>query len=174
MYAFMHMCVCFVYVRVSVLLYLCVCVSVYVEYLCICLSVGRCMPLCLCFYRCISTLLYLYAMCRVCISVSIFVSTRYCMPVFYVSVQKRYSGLAALNSDTLVASGGSDPPCVDIINLGGEVLRSFSHDVTTGAELFAYPGYLCMMPDRRHFLVSDRRKAALFCLDTSGLSLIHI
>ena len=91
-----------------------------------------------------------------------------CLQAMHCSVQKRYSGLAALSSDTLVASGGSDPPCVDIINLGGEVLRSFSRDVTTGAELFAYPGYLCMMPDRRHFLVSDRRKAALFCLDTSG------
>ncbi|KAK7109752.1 tripartite motif-containing protein 2-like [Littorina saxatilis] len=82
--------------------------------------------------------------------------------------QKRYSGLAALSADILVASGGSDPPCVDIINLGGEVLRSFSSDGTTGGQLFAYPGYITMMPDKHHFLVSDRRKGALFCLDTSG------
>ncbi|KAL8587043.1 hypothetical protein ACOMHN_023433 [Nucella lapillus] len=85
-----------------------------------------------------------------------------------VFAQKRYSGLAALNSDTLVASGGSDPPCVDVINLGGEVLRSFSLDVSTGRELFQYPAYIAMMPDRKHFLVSDRRRAALVCLSLSG------
>ena len=85
-----------------------------------------------------------------------------------VCPQKRYSGLAALSADTLVASGGSDPPCVDIINLGGEVLRSFSRHATSGADLFLYPGYLCLTPDRRHFLVSDRRRAALLCLDTTS------
>ena len=86
-----------------------------------------------------------------------------------VHAQKRYSGLAALTSDTLVASGGNDPPSVDVINLGGEVLRSFSLHPTTGGELFAYPGYIAMMPGHpRRFLVSDRRRAALLCMDTSG------
>ncbi|XP_076461316.1 uncharacterized protein LOC143293875 [Babylonia areolata] len=82
--------------------------------------------------------------------------------------EKRYSGLAALNSDNLVASGGSDPPCVDVINLGGEVLRSFSHDVSTGRQLFLYPARIAMMPDRKQFVVSDRDRAALICLTSSG------
>nr|KAG5695809.1 hypothetical protein BaRGS_013407 [Batillaria attramentaria] len=83
--------------------------------------------------------------------------------------QKRYSGLAALSPDTLVASGGGDPPCVDIISLGGDVLRSFSRDAATGRDLFSYPGYITTTPGKKqHFLVSDRRRSALVCLDTSG------
>ncbi|XP_025095196.1 E3 ubiquitin-protein ligase TRIM56-like isoform X3 [Pomacea canaliculata] len=83
--------------------------------------------------------------------------------------QKRYSGLASLSSETLVASGAEDGhPCVDIINLGGEVLQSFSHDVAKGTQLFSYPGYLSVLPGNREFIVSDRRKAAVVCMDVSG------
>ncbi|XP_012946844.2 uncharacterized protein LOC101859079 [Aplysia californica] len=79
---------------------------------------------------------------------------------------KKYCGLAALNSSTLVASGGSDPPSVDIINLYGEVLKTFVND-SQGQPMFMYPAYVNVTP-RMDILVSDRKLGAVFSLTHKG------
>ncbi|XP_046371468.2 tripartite motif-containing protein 3-like [Haliotis rufescens] len=84
-----------------------------------------------------------------------------------VVAEKKYSALAALDRNTLVASGGSTPPSVDIINVSGEVLHSFSRDAA-GAPLFTYPAYLCSTP-KGHILVSDRDAGTLTCLTREGV-----
>ncbi|BFY97977.1 hypothetical protein BsWGS_01017 [Bradybaena similaris] len=84
---------------------------------------------------------------------------------------KKYSGLATLNSSMLVASGGSDPPSVDIINLYGEVLKSFTND-NNGQPLFKYPAYVNVSPSML-IQVSDRKRGAIFCISLNGETKFH-
>ncbi|XP_067656564.1 tripartite motif-containing protein 2-like [Haliotis asinina] len=84
-----------------------------------------------------------------------------------VVAEKKYSALAALDRHTLVASGGSTPPSVDIINVSGEVMKSFCRD-SSGRSLFTYPAYLCSTPSG-NILVSDRDAGTLTCLSRDGM-----
>ncbi|GFS01312.1 tripartite motif-containing protein 3 [Elysia marginata] len=79
---------------------------------------------------------------------------------------KRYTGLACLSNCMLVATGDSQPPSVDIIDLYGEVLKSFSLD-KQGVPMFEYPAYLCVTPGAM-ILVTDRKKGAVICLTPTG------
>ncbi|XP_048247899.1 E3 ubiquitin-protein ligase TRIM56-like [Haliotis rufescens] len=58
----------------------------------------------------------------------------------YVSTRKKYFGLTALTSTTLAAGSGS-PPCVDILDMAGNVLRTLNR-VTDGGTLVSDPLFL--------------------------------
>ncbi|CAL1537461.1 unnamed protein product [Lymnaea stagnalis] len=70
------------------------------------------------------------------------------------ATSRKYTGLAALDRSVLVASGGSNSPSVDLINLRGKVIKRFVL-VSDGFPLLAYPAYLCVAPSAM-IVVSDR------------------
>ncbi|KAK6190290.1 hypothetical protein SNE40_002195 [Patella caerulea] len=91
------------------------------------------------------------------------VTTNSLMLMSSVVATRRYMGLAKVNEATLVATGGNDPPVVDIINLGGEVLRSFSLD-SSGSPLLTSPEYVSFSASN-DIIVSDKMNGSVISLN---------
>ncbi|XP_046346282.2 uncharacterized protein LOC124126798 isoform X2 [Haliotis rufescens] len=82
-----------------------------------------------------------------------------------VTTKKKYKCLTALSPSTL-AAGFWDPPCVDILDVSGRVIRSVSR-FDSGKSLIDDPGYLCAT-DRGNILVSDAGSQSVYCITPEG------
>ncbi|XP_048244421.1 protein wech-like isoform X1 [Haliotis rufescens] len=82
-----------------------------------------------------------------------------------VTTKKTYMGLTALSPSTL-AAGCLDPPCVDILDISGRVMRSVSR-FNSGENLICKPCFLCAT-DRGNILVSDIDADSVYCITPEG------
>ncbi|XP_046346177.2 uncharacterized protein LOC124127995 isoform X2 [Haliotis rufescens] len=82
-----------------------------------------------------------------------------------VTTKKKYRCLTALSPSTL-AAGCRCPPCVDILDISGIVMRSVSR-FNTGKNLICNPCYLCAT-DRGNILVSDACSHSVYCITPEG------
>ncbi|XP_046352440.2 tripartite motif-containing protein 2-like [Haliotis rufescens] len=79
-----------------------------------------------------------------------------------VTTRKGYFSLAVLSPSSLAAGTTN---CVDILDMGGHVLRSVTtHNNKT---LFSYPTYMCVN-NKGNILVSDLGKPSVTCLTSEG------
>ncbi|XP_048244458.1 uncharacterized protein LOC125376741 [Haliotis rufescens] len=82
-----------------------------------------------------------------------------------VTTKKKYICLTALSPSTL-AAGCWDPPCVDILDVSGRVMRSISR-FNSGENLICNPSCLCAT-DRGNILVSDIGTDSVYCITPEG------
>ncbi|XP_048244465.1 uncharacterized protein LOC124116820 isoform X3 [Haliotis rufescens] len=82
-----------------------------------------------------------------------------------VTTKKKYRGLTASSPSTF-AAGCEDPPCVDILDVSGRVMRSVSR-FNSGKNLICKPCYLCAT-DRGDVLVSDAGTDSVYCITPEG------
>ncbi|XP_071078599.1 E3 ubiquitin-protein ligase TRIM56-like [Haliotis cracherodii] len=82
-----------------------------------------------------------------------------------VTTKKMYTCLTALSPSTL-AAGCCDPPCVDILDMSGRVMRSVSR-FNSGKNLICSPSYLCAT-DKGNILVSDIGSQSVYCITPEG------
>ncbi|XP_071079582.1 E3 ubiquitin-protein ligase TRIM56-like isoform X2 [Haliotis cracherodii] len=80
-----------------------------------------------------------------------------------VTTKKKYKCLTAMSPSTL-AAGCWDPPCVDILDVSGRVMRSVSR-FKSGKNLICKPNFLCAT-DRGNILVSD--SGSVYCITPEG------
>ncbi|XP_048248560.1 E3 ubiquitin-protein ligase TRIM32-like isoform X2 [Haliotis rufescens] len=79
-----------------------------------------------------------------------------------ITTSKAYFSLAVLRPSSLAAGGVA---CVDILDMGGHVLRSVTtHNNET---LFACPDYMCVN-NKGNILVSDRGEQSVTCVTLEG------
>ncbi|XP_071079279.1 probable E3 ubiquitin-protein ligase MID2 [Haliotis cracherodii] len=82
-----------------------------------------------------------------------------------VTTKKKYTCLTAMSPSTL-AAGCRDPPCVDILDVSGRVMRSVSR-FNTGKNLICKPSFLCAT-DRGNILVSASGLGSVYCITPEG------
>ncbi|XP_048253819.1 uncharacterized protein LOC125381211 [Haliotis rufescens] len=82
-----------------------------------------------------------------------------------ISTNKQYIGITSLTSSTL-AAGSQSPPCVDILDMSGHVLRSIS-PLHSGNNILQSPSYLCTTR-KGDILVSDWGSRCIVCLTPGG------
>ncbi|XP_046583599.1 E3 ubiquitin-protein ligase TRIM32-like [Haliotis rubra] len=82
-----------------------------------------------------------------------------------INTSKGYYGLTALTSSTL-AAGSRLPPCVDIIDTAGNVLRSFM-PLVNEVPLVKRPNFLCTSRTG-NIIVSDEGTRRILCLAPEG------
>ncbi|XP_067652569.1 protein wech-like [Haliotis asinina] len=82
-----------------------------------------------------------------------------------ITTNKMYVGITSLTPSTLAASSQS-PPCVDILDVTGNMLRSISPQLN-GNTVLQFPNYLCTLRTG-NILVSDRGSKCLMCLTPEG------
>ncbi|XP_046361742.2 tripartite motif-containing protein 2-like [Haliotis rufescens] len=82
-----------------------------------------------------------------------------------ITTSKQYWGLTYLTPSTLAASSQS-PPCVDILDVTGTVLRSFS-PLHNGNNMLKYPTYLCTTRTG-NILVTDQGSKCVVCVTPGG------
>ncbi|XP_071078573.1 E3 ubiquitin-protein ligase TRIM56-like [Haliotis cracherodii] len=82
-----------------------------------------------------------------------------------VTTKKTYMGLTALSPSTL-AAGCRGPPCVDILDVSGRVMRSVSR-FNSGENLICKPCFLCAT-DRGDILLSDIDSDSVYCITPEG------
>ncbi|XP_046346172.2 uncharacterized protein LOC124126712 [Haliotis rufescens] len=82
-----------------------------------------------------------------------------------VTTKKKYMGLTALSPSTL-AAGCTDPPCVDILDVSGRVMRSVS-TLDTEKNLICNPSFLCAT-DRGDILLSDAVSQSVYYITQGG------
>ncbi|XP_071079845.1 E3 ubiquitin-protein ligase TRIM56-like [Haliotis cracherodii] len=82
-----------------------------------------------------------------------------------VTTKKAYKCLTAMSPSTL-AAGCWDPPCVDILDVSGRVMRSVSR-YNSRKNLICSPCFLCAT-DRGNILVSDAVSHTVYCITPEG------
>ncbi|XP_048253818.1 tripartite motif-containing protein 2-like [Haliotis rufescens] len=82
-----------------------------------------------------------------------------------ITTRKQYIGITSLTSSTL-AAGSQSPPCVDILDMSGHVLRSIS-PLHSGDNMLHYPSFLCTTR-KGDILVSDWGSRCVVCLTPGG------
>ncbi|XP_071078584.1 E3 ubiquitin-protein ligase TRIM56-like [Haliotis cracherodii] len=82
-----------------------------------------------------------------------------------VTTKKKYKCLIAMSPSTL-AAGCRDPPCVDILDVSGRVMRSVGR-FNFGKNLICNPSCLCAT-DRGNILVSDAGSQSVYCITPEG------
>ncbi|XP_071091573.1 protein wech-like [Haliotis cracherodii] len=82
-----------------------------------------------------------------------------------ITTRKQYMGITSLKPLTLAASSSS-PPCVDILDMAGHVLRSISPGQPS-RYILEYPFFLCTTRTG-NILVSDRGSKCVVCLTPEG------
>ncbi|XP_071090479.1 E3 ubiquitin-protein ligase Midline-1-like isoform X2 [Haliotis cracherodii] len=85
-----------------------------------------------------------------------------------ISTRKGYYGLTSLTPTTLAAGSSGDPPCVDILDMAGNVLRTLD-PVTDGERLVSDPWFLSTTT-QGNILVScgDYGAGSVLCLTPHG------
>ncbi|XP_048253359.1 E3 ubiquitin-protein ligase TRIM71-like [Haliotis rufescens] len=82
-----------------------------------------------------------------------------------ITTSKQYWGITSLTPSTLAASSRS-PPCVDILDMTGNMLRSIS-PLHNSNNILRYPYYLCTTRTG-NILVSDLGTKCVVCLTPEG------
>ncbi|XP_048253358.1 tripartite motif-containing protein 2-like [Haliotis rufescens] len=82
-----------------------------------------------------------------------------------ITTSKQYVGITSLTPSTLAACSRS-PPCVDILDMTGNVLRSIS-PLQNGSNILQYPEFLCTTRTG-NILVSDGGTKRVACLTPEG------
>ncbi|XP_048253263.1 uncharacterized protein LOC125381097 [Haliotis rufescens] len=82
-----------------------------------------------------------------------------------ITTSKKYWGITSLTPSTLAASSQS-PPCVDILDMTGNVLRLIS-PLHNGNNILQYPSFLCTTRTG-NILVSDFGTKRVMCLTPEG------
>ncbi|XP_046554914.1 uncharacterized protein LOC124264216 [Haliotis rubra] len=82
-----------------------------------------------------------------------------------ITTSKQYVGITSLTPSTLAASSQS-PPCVDILDMTGNVLRSIS-PLHKGNDILQYPNFLSTTRTG-NILVSDCGTSCVVCLTPEG------
>ncbi|XP_048254880.1 probable E3 ubiquitin-protein ligase MID2 [Haliotis rufescens] len=82
-----------------------------------------------------------------------------------ITTSKTYVGITSLTSSTLAASSQS-PPCVDILDMTGNALRSIG-PLHNGKNILQHPNYLCTTRTG-NILVSDCATKCVVCLTPEG------
>ncbi|XP_071079716.1 uncharacterized protein [Haliotis cracherodii] len=82
-----------------------------------------------------------------------------------VTTKKKYRCLTAMSPSTL-AAGCWHPPCVDILDVSGRVMRSVSTP-DTGQKFICNPEFLCPS-DMGNILVSDAGSHSVYCITPEG------
>ncbi|XP_071091571.1 uncharacterized protein [Haliotis cracherodii] len=82
-----------------------------------------------------------------------------------IRTSKQYLGITSLTPSTLAASSMS-PPCVDILDMAGHVLKSFRPG-QPGRCILKHPSYLCTTRTG-NILVSDSGSKCVVCLTPEG------
>ncbi|XP_046558918.1 uncharacterized protein LOC124267963 [Haliotis rubra] len=82
-----------------------------------------------------------------------------------ITTSKQYMGITALTPTTL-AAGSRSPPCVDILDMTGNVLTSVS-PLHNGQDILKYPTFLCTTRTG-NILVSDGESNSVMCLTPEG------
>ncbi|XP_046367071.2 protein wech-like [Haliotis rufescens] len=82
-----------------------------------------------------------------------------------IATSKQYCGITSLTPSTLAASSQS-PPCVDILDMTGNVLRSIS-PLSGGEKILQSPFFLCTT-GTGNILVTDYNCMCVLCLTTEG------
>ncbi|XP_048253357.1 tripartite motif-containing protein 2-like [Haliotis rufescens] len=82
-----------------------------------------------------------------------------------ITTSKEYFGITSLTPSTLAASSRF-PPCVDILDMTGNVLRSIS-PLHKGNNILQYPNFLCTTRTG-NILVSDGGTKCVVCLTPEG------
>ncbi|XP_048253329.1 tripartite motif-containing protein 2-like isoform X2 [Haliotis rufescens] len=82
-----------------------------------------------------------------------------------VTTSKQYWGITSLTPSTL-AAGSRSPPCVDILDMTGNVLRSIS-PLHNGNNILRCPNFLCTTRTG-NILVSDSGTKCVVCLTPEG------
>ncbi|XP_046376122.2 tripartite motif-containing protein 2-like [Haliotis rufescens] len=82
-----------------------------------------------------------------------------------ITTSKQYMGITSLTPSTLAASSRS-PPCVDILDMTGNMLRSIS-PLHNSNNILRYPYYLCTTRTG-NILVSDLGTKCVVCLTPEG------
>ena len=84
-----------------------------------------------------------------------------------IVTNKPYEGIACLPDEKCVVSCCViGKQCVDVINMGGEIIKSISND-SSGEQLFSWPRFIDVTQSG-NILVSDRDNRTLKCIDQSG------
>ncbi|XP_046584586.1 tripartite motif-containing protein 45-like isoform X2 [Haliotis rubra] len=82
-----------------------------------------------------------------------------------ITTSKQYRGITSLTPSTLAASSHS-PPCVDILDMSGHVLKSVCSG-HNGGDILKYPNFLCTTRTG-NILVSDNGTDCVLCLTPEG------
>ncbi|XP_046583604.1 protein wech-like isoform X2 [Haliotis rubra] len=82
-----------------------------------------------------------------------------------ITTNKQYYGITSLTPSTL-AAGSQSPPCVDILDMTGNVLRSVS-PLCSGTKILNSPYFLCTTRTG-NILVSDYGSQRVLCLTPEG------
>ncbi|XP_071090417.1 protein wech-like [Haliotis cracherodii] len=82
-----------------------------------------------------------------------------------ITTSKQYMGITALTPSTL-AVGARSPPCIDILDMTGNVLTSIS-PLHNGRDILKYPTFLCTTRTG-NILVSDGESNSVMCLSPGG------
>ncbi|XP_048253816.1 protein wech-like [Haliotis rufescens] len=82
-----------------------------------------------------------------------------------ITTRKQYIGLTSLTSSTL-AAGSQSPPCVDILDMSGHVLRSIS-PLHNANNILQCPNFLCTTR-KGDILVTDCESKCVVCLTPGG------
>ncbi|XP_046584575.1 uncharacterized protein LOC124291596 [Haliotis rubra] len=82
-----------------------------------------------------------------------------------ITTSKQYWGITSLTPSTLAASSHS-PPCVDILDMSGHVLKSVCPR-HRGGDILKYPNFLCTTRTG-NILVSDWGTKCVVCLTPEG------
>ncbi|XP_046564198.1 protein wech-like [Haliotis rubra] len=82
-----------------------------------------------------------------------------------ITTSKQYSGITSLTPSTL-AAGSESPPCVDILDMTGHVMRSIS-PLHNGNNILQAPLFLCTT-SKGNILVSDLKSKCAVCLTPGG------
>ncbi|KAL4228511.1 hypothetical protein ACF0H5_011559 [Mactra antiquata] len=100
----------------------------------------------------------------------IFISTRKSLVLIRkTKTERQYDGISYSSSESYLVATCMRERCVDVIQLDGEVLRSFSND-GNGDLLFDRPRYVAASVDGT-IVVSDIGMHAVKCIDKNGYSL---
>ncbi|XP_046573321.1 uncharacterized protein LOC124281329 [Haliotis rubra] len=82
-----------------------------------------------------------------------------------ITTSKQYWGITSLTPSTLAASSQS-PPCVDVLDMSGHVMRSIC-PLHYGNSILRYPNFLCTN-GTGNILVSDSGTACVLCVTPKG------
>ncbi|XP_046566275.1 uncharacterized protein LOC124274944 [Haliotis rubra] len=82
-----------------------------------------------------------------------------------ITTSKKYFGITSLTPST-VAAGSDSPPCIDILDMTGHVMRSIS-PLCNGNNILQRPSFLCTM-SKGNILVSDCLSTCVICLTPWG------